>query len=116
MTASLYKSCGWTDCESGWLLLGIEQSEFSTCVLRNKMYTTAVIIFVHYTYWLFSLCNSLIGYEYIFTHMRIQREQNTCIGGKMRFVVHRAVKETFIARKWMKPAWNIKESLINKVE
>lgn len=54
---------------------------------------------LHYTYWLFSLCNSLIGYEYIFTHMRIQREQNTCIGGKMRFVVHRAVKETFIARK-----------------
>lgn len=78
---------------------GLSSQSLVHAFSEKKMYTTAVIIFVHYTYWLFSLCNSLIGYEYIFTHMRIQREQNTCIGGKMRFVVHRAVKETFIARK-----------------
>lgn len=76
----------------------IEQSESHTkCTQLN-----AVIIF------------SLVGYKYSFTHIiRIKREQT--MRGNMRFVAHRAMQKTCIARKIMKPAWNNNETLINKV-
>lgn len=93
----------WNTIEIGqptWILWGfIEQSESQTkCTQLN-----AVIIFGHY----FFGVPSLVGYIYSFTHIRIKREQT--LSGKMRFVAHRAMKKTCIARNLMKPAWNTEE-------